>query len=449
MTLPVEIPEVRYARSGDLHIAYMVAGQGPPDIVYIPNWTGNVEIIWEGKPFGRLIRRLSTLGRVIMFDQPGNGLSDPVPLGDLPTMEQWMDDVRIVMDAASCDHASMVASDSAVPLALLFAATHPERTKAIVLINGFARMMADADYPWGFPQSRREESIDRWLQMWGTGRQLSMTAPSAAGDEREIRAMGRLERHSASPGVARAFFQMISDLDVRHVLPAVHVPTLVLHTEGNRWIRVGHGRYLGKNIDGAKYVEIPGEDHFIFYGDMEPFIFEIQKFLEGAGAAPEEPDRMLATLMFTDIVDSTSTASDLGDGRWRDMLDEHDTFVRLQLDRFRGQEVKTTGDGFLASFDGPARAIRCANAIRQGARSLGMELRVGLHTGECEVRDDDIGGIAVHIAARVLGESAPGEVLVSSTVKDLVAGSGFVFEDRGIRILKGVPDQWRLFAVEI
>ncbi|MEO7802894.1 MAG: adenylate/guanylate cyclase domain-containing protein [Actinomycetota bacterium] len=422
----------------------MVAGTGPPDIVYVPNWTSNVEIFWEGKPFGRLIRRLSTLGRVIIFDQPGNGLSDPVPLGDLPTMEQWMDDVRVVMDAASCEQACMVAPDSAASLALLFAATHPERTKAIVLINGFARYLRETDYPWGFPRP----AIDSWLEIWGTGRQLSITAPSVVDDEREVRAMARAERHSASPAVARAFFRLISEIDVRHVLAAVHVPTLVLHTAGNRWIRAGHGRYLSEKIEGARYVEIPGEDHHIFYGEMEPYIHEIQEFLEGAGAAPDEPDRVLATLMFTDIVDSTRAAIELGDGRFKDMLDEHDQFVRLQLDRFRGQEVNTTGDGFLASFDGPARAIKCAGAIRQGARSLGIELRVALHTGECEIRKDGIGGIAVHIAARVLGESAPGEILVSSTVKDLVAGSGFVFEDRGIRTLKGVPDQWRLFAVE-
>jgi len=442
----MDTPEVRYARSGGLNIAYMVAGTGPPDIVYVPNWTSNVEIFWEGNVFGRLLRPLSTMGRVIFFDQPGAGLSDPVPPDSMPSMEQWMDDVRVVMDAVGSRSGVFLAGDAAGPLAILFAATHPERVDALVLTNSFARMLRDTDYPWGFPLERRSEAIEWWMERWGTGRQLEMTSPSAASDPHLVWSMGRVERHSASPAMARAIFNLISDLDVRHVLPAVRVPTLVVHTEGSHWIRPEHGRYLAEHIEGARYVELPGEDTGVWFQNLDRYLEAIGPFLAGSGSSPQEPERALLTILFTDIVDSSARAVERGDARWKELLDAHDAMVRIQLDRFRGREVKTTGDGFLATFDGPARAIRCARAMRQGAAALGIDIRAGLHTGEAELRGDDIGGIAVHVAARVSAAAAAGQVLVSSTVKDLVAGSGLVFEDIGSRSLKGVGE-WRLFSV--
>ena len=444
----METPEVRYAKSGDLSIAYMTAGTGPPDIVYVPNWTSNVEIFWEGNPFGRLLRRLSTMGRVIFFDQPGTGLSDPVPPDSLPTMEQWMDDVRIVMDAVGSRSAVFVAGDAAGPLAMLFAASHPERVDSLILTNSYARVLRDADYSWGFPLERRADAIDWWMERWGTGRQLELTSPNAAKDPLEVRAMGRAERHSASPAMARAIFNLISDLDVRHVLSAVRVPTLVVHTEKSRWIRVEHGRYLAEHIPGAEFVGLDGNDTGIFYGDLDPYFAEVERFLAHAGTSSREPERALFTIMFTDIVDSSARAGQLGDARWKELLDAHDAMVRLQLDRFRGREIKTTGDGFLATFDGPARAVQCARALRDAAHALGISVRAGLHTGECELRGEDIGGIAVHIAARVASAAGGGEVLVSSTVRDLVAGSRLVFQDRGLHELKGVGE-WRLFSMGV
>lgn len=443
----MDSPEIRFAQRDDVNIAFFATGRPAPDIVFVPNWTSNIELFWEQGPFGRIIKPLASIGRVIAFDQPGTGISDPVALDELPTMEQWMDDVRIVMDAAGCERATLVAEGAAGPLAILFAATHPERTDGLVLLGSFARMMRDDGYPWGFPVDSLNKGIENWLAIWGTGRQLAISAPSVADDEQEVRVMGRAERHSASPGVARAYFRLIMELDVRHVLPAVRVPTLVIHRSGDRWIRIGHARYLADNIANAKLVEIPGEDHLFLYRDTATVIAEIQEFLTGVRAVPDDTERVLATFLFTDIVDSTLRATEMGDRLWRETLDAHDRVVRVLLERFRGREVKATGDGFLATFDGPARAVRCAVAIRDEARRIGLEIRAGLHTGECEVRGEDVGGVAVHVAARVLGLARDGEVLISQTVKDLTIGSGLDLADRGLQVLRGVPGEWRVFEV--
>ncbi|HVL33451.1 MAG TPA: adenylate/guanylate cyclase domain-containing protein [Actinomycetota bacterium] len=442
----MQIPETRYARSGDLSIAYSVSGSPPPDILYVSNWTSNVEAFWDWAPFARFIRRLRSFGRVILFDLPGNGLSDPVAVDNVPTIEQWMDHVRVVMDAVGSERAILVAEGAAGGLALPFAATHPDRTLGLILIGSFARLAADDDYAHGFPLDTLPQGLEWFLDRWGTGMQLQLTAPSVANDPYEVEAMARAERHSASPGIARAFFTMISQIDVRDVLPTVHVPTLVIHKEGDLWIRAAHGRYLAEHIEDARYLEIPGEDHYVFYGDMQTALGEIRSFVQ---SVPErdERDRVLATMLFTDIVDSTARASSLGDRRWREQLDKHDAIVREEIARFRGREVKTLGDGFLATFDGTARAVRCGLAIKSALRAIPMHVRVGVHAGEIERRGEDVGGIAVHVAARIASLAGAGELLVSQTVKDLTIGSGLIFEDHDVHTLKGVPGEWRLYAV--
>jgi class 3 adenylate cyclase len=332
-------------------------------------------------------------------------------------------------------------------MAMLFAATYPERVSALILVNTAARHLRDVDYPWGLPADRMARFLQRMEELWGTGDLVDVTAPSVAHDPRFRRWYGRYERASMGPSACATMYATQFERDLRGVLPTIRVPTLVLHRAGNRHLRVGHGRYLAEHIPGARYVELPGEDHLFFTGDTEAVLAEIEEFLTGA-RSPGEVDRVLATVLFTDIVGSTERAAALGDRAWRAVLDTHNGIVRRELDRHRGREVKTAGDGFLATFDGPARGIRCASAVRDEIRPLGIEIRAGLHTGECELMGDDVGGIAVHIGARVAGAAGAGEVLVSSTVKDLVAGSGIRFADRGLHVLKGVPGEWRLFTVE-
>ncbi|MHB8513506.1 MAG: adenylate/guanylate cyclase domain-containing protein [Actinomycetota bacterium] len=443
----METPEIRWTKRDELAIAYFTVGQGPPDIVYCPNWTNNIEIFWEQGPFGLIMKPLAAMGRLIAFDQPGTGISDPVALNELPPIEQWMEDVRIVMDAAGSERAALVAIGAGGALACLFAASHPERVSSLVLLGAFARFMRAEDYPAGYPEHTREPGLKAWLDVWGTGRQVLTTAPSVAHDEREINIMGRAERHSASPGVARAYFSLINDLDVREVLPAIRVPTLVIHRTGDRWIRVEHARYLATHIPGAKLVEVPGDDHFFMFSDTDFVMSEIREFLTGSRAYQGDTDRVLATLLFTDIVDSTRRASQIGDARWRELLTAHNAAVRALLERFRGKEIKSTGDGFLATFDGPARAVRCAKAIVDETRRLGLEVRIGLHTGEVEMLGADVGGIAVHIGARVMAAAGSGEILVSSSVPPLVLGSGIEFDDRGSHEFKGVREPWHLFSV--
>jgi class 3 adenylate cyclase/alpha-beta hydrolase superfamily lysophospholipase len=442
----MDIPKAQYARAGELSIAYTVAGKGPLDIVYCSNLTSHAEAFWDWAPFARLIRRLATLGRVILFDLPGNGLSDPVSLDHLPGIEQWMDYVRVVMDAAGAERAVLFGQDGAGGLAIPFAATHPDRVSALVLCGSFARVHRADGYPFGIPEELRERGLEWWLERWGTGRQLELTAPSLIEEPYEVELIGAAGRYSASHGVARAFFRLISEIDVRDLLPAVHVATLVMHRTGDRWIRVEHGRYLAERIEGARFVELDGDSYYVFYGDMDAVLRELRSFLDTL-PEPQEANRMLATILFTDIVASTERAAELGDRRWRALLDEHDTTVRAQLARFRGKQIRSTGDGMLATFDGAARAVRAAAAIREALRPLDLRVRAGLHTGEVELRDGGPDGIAVHIAARVAALADGGEVLVSQTVKDLTVGSGLVFEPPGSHALKGVPGEWQTYAL--
>jgi pimeloyl-ACP methyl ester carboxylesterase len=440
-------PETRYARSRDGDVAYQVLGDGPLDVVFVPTWNTNVDAMWEEPSLACFLRRLASFGRLLCFDKRGTGVSDPVPLATLPTLEQWMDDVQTVMDAAGSRQAALVGHAEGGQMAMLFAATHPQRTSALVLADTAARQVRDLDYPCGLPADRVARFLERFEERWGTGDNLDVLAPSVAHDERFRRWYARYERLGIPRRAATTMYATQFERDLRGVLPSIRVPTLVLHRVGNRHLRVGHGRYLAEHIPGARYVELPGDDHVFHVGETEPMLGEIEEFLTGIRSTPE-PDRLLATVLFTDIVGSTGHAARLGDRAWRALLDTHNGIVRRELERHRGREVKTVGDGFLATFDGPARAIRCARAVHGGVRPLGIELRAGLHTGECELMGDDVGGIAVHIGARVAARAAAGEVLVSSTVKDLVAGSGLRFADRGAHQLHGVPGEWRLFAVE-
>jgi pimeloyl-ACP methyl ester carboxylesterase len=438
-------PETKYATSGDAHIAYQVFGEGDLDLVLVPGFTTHVELIWENELTARFQESLASFARVITFDRRGSGLSDPVV--DAPTLEQRMDDVRAVMDAAGSERAALVGVSEGVPMSILFAATYPQRVRALVCTGGMARTTYAEDYPWGTSaQALVESGLELILPNWGDGSLIEVASPSQADNQESREFYGRLERSTASPGMLRALFQMFLDLDVRDVVPSVHVPALVLHHSNDRLVNVRHGRWLAEQMPNARLVEFEGEDHGFWYQGTEEWLGEVQEFLTGA-RAEAEPDRVLATVLFTDIVDSTRAAADLGDQRWRELLERHQRAVREALGRFDGREVKSTGDGFLATFDGPARAIHCATAILQSAEAAGIRVRAGLHTGECEVMGDDIGGIAVHIAARVSAHADPQELLVSRTVKDLVAGSGIQFTDRDAHVLKGVPDPWQLYAV--
>jgi class 3 adenylate cyclase len=393
------------------------------------------------------LRRLATFSRLLCFDKRGTGVSDPVPLAALPTLEQWIDDVRTVMDAAGSQRAALLGHAEGGQMGMLFAATYPERASALILVDTCARHLRDVDYPWGHPADRLPRFLQRLEDMWGTGGLADVLAPSLARDDRFRRWVARYARLSVAPRAEKTMYAAHFERDLRGVLPTIRVPTLVLHRVGDRHIRVGHGRYLAEHIPGAKYVELPGEDHLFYVGETETMLGEIEEFLTGVRPLPES-DRVLATVLFTDIVTSTERSAQVGDRRWKDLLDQHDTLIRRELDRHRGRLVKNTGDGILATFDGPARAIRCAQAVATSVKSLGIEVRAGLHTGEVELRGEDVTGMGVNIAARVMDAAGPGEVVVSSTVKDLVAGSGLRFADRGTHDLRGVPGEWHLFAVE-
>lgn len=438
-------PETRYARSGDVNIAYQVVGEGPLDLVYVPGWVTNLEYGWENPLVERYYRRLASFSRLILFDKRGTGLSDRVPVSQLPTLEQRMDDVRAVMDAVGSERAAVFGHSEGGNMCVLFAATYPERTIALVTYGIYVKRVWSPDYPWAPTPEEREKWLALLEKDWGGIVDLEVLAPSMMADEGFRAWWSAYLRMSASPAAAVALGRMNTQIDVTDILPAIHAPTLVLHRIGDKDVRIEEARYIASRISNARLVELPGDDHLPWTPDMDLALDEVERFLTGS-IRIADPDRVLATVLFTDIVDSTGKAADLGDRRWREVLGEHNEAVRRELDRHRGREIKTTGDGFLATFDGPARAIRCASAIRDTARAGGLEVRAGLHTGECEVLDGDIGGIAVHIASRVVGAAAPGEVLVSRTVKDLVAGSGIDFEDRGTRPLRGVDGEWRLFA---
>jgi class 3 adenylate cyclase/pimeloyl-ACP methyl ester carboxylesterase len=439
-------PETRYARSEDGYVAYQVFGRGPFDLLFIGNWASNVEVMWEHPSMARYLDRLGQFARVICFDKRGAGLSDPVALGALPTLEHWMDDARIVLDAARSEEAALIGDAEGGPMAMMFAATYPQRTRALVLVNTFARMLRSADYPIGMPEEAAERFLQIWERAWGTGIVLELSAPSVAGDPQIQRWTSRYMRLSAPPAASTRMYRWVLQVDVRSVLPSIQAPTLILHRAENRHYRAPMGRYLVGHIPGAKYVELPGADWYPPFVNAEPVLDEIEEFLTGARPAPAE-DRILATVLFTDIVGSTDLAARLGDQRWLDLKASHDGLVRTHLDLYRGKDVATTGDGFLATFDGPARAVRCALAIAAAVRSLGIEIRAGLHSGEVEFQDGQIAGIAVHIAARVMALAGTGRVLVSSTVKDLVVGSPIRFADRGSHPLRGVPGEWGLFEV--
>jgi pimeloyl-ACP methyl ester carboxylesterase len=444
----VSPPETRYARSQDGNVGYQIVGDGPRDLVFVPWWATNLEVMWEEPSIARFLLRLASFSRVICFDKRGTGISDPVPLAALPTLEQWTDDIRTVMDAAGSERAALFGHSQGGQMAMLFAATHPERTSALVLLDASARQYDDAARPSSFSVDQHQLSLDRVEQQWGSGSFVDAFAPSLAGDERFRRWHARYERLALSPRVVRAVVALDFENDVRGVLPAIRVPALVMHRQGNRFIDIEHGRYLAQHIPGARFVALPGDDHLFHAGETAMLLDEVEEFLTGARPVPDV-DRVLATLLLTDIVGSTERAAGLGDRAWRALLERHHEIVRGELERYRGREVEMVGDGVLATFDGPARAIRCACSIAEAVRSLGIEVRAGLHTGEIELGGGAVRGIAVHIGARVAAESGPGEVWVSSTVKDLVAGSGIRFSDRGFRVLRGVPGEWRLFAAEV
>ena len=434
-------PAIRYARSSDLRIAYQVVGTGPLDLVFVPGFVSNIDLLWEMPEWAHFFSRLAAFSRLILFDKRGTGLSDRV--AGIATLEERMDDVRAVMDATGSQRAALFGISEGGPMSLLFAATYPQRVQALVLYGSYARhpLLTSEEY-----LMERIGLIDR---VWGTGDFiLGRFLPNLSVDEAERRAWARFERQSASPPAAMATLRMNAEIDARHILPAIRVPTFIIHRVGDGAIPVEAGRYLARNIPGAKYVELPGDNHIPL---REPetadrIVGEVEEFLTGS-RSEVEVDRVLATVMFTDIVGSTKRAVELGDREWRVLRERHDGTVRQLLTRFRGHEVKNLGDGFLATFDGPARAIRCAAAISDAVRPLGIAVRSGLHTGEIELTTDDVTGIAVHIAARVAAEADAGETVVSSTVRDLVAGSGLRFENRGIHALRGLPDNMHLYTV--
>jgi pimeloyl-ACP methyl ester carboxylesterase len=440
-------PETRYARSGDVHIAYQVIGSGPPDVVFVPGFVSNVEANWQAPGRAKFFQRLASFSRVILFDKRGTGLSDRS--SQVFTLEQRMDDVRAVMDACGLERAALFGISEGGPMSILFAATYPERSTALVIFGGYAKRAAAPDYTFGWRADEWDAFFANVDAHWGTprGLDLDVWAPSIAQNERAAGDMAAYMRASASPGAVRAVMLMNRDIDVRSVLPAVRVPTLILHRTGDRNIRIQHARYMAERIPGARLVELSGDDHVPWVGNCDALLDEVEEFLTGVRRGPE-PDRVLATLLFTDIVGATNKATELGDRGWRDLLVEHNGVIRRELARFRGREVDTAGDGFLATFDGPARAIGCAAAVVAAVKPLGLTVRTGVHTGECEVLGGKLSGIAVHIAARVAALAAADEVLVSSTVRDLVAGSGLRFRDRGSHVLRGLPGNWQLFALE-
>lgn len=439
-------PPTQYAKSGDASIAYQVVGDRPIDLVLILGFATHLELQWEAPAFARFFERISSFSRLIIFDKRGTGLSDPVT--EVPTLEQRVDDVRAVMDAAGSERAALFGISEGGPMSVLFAATYPDCVTALVLHGAMGRTTEAPDYPWAPPAAALRESAAEFIApYWGQEAEgmVELFAPSLAHDPQMVEFTARMERSAASPAMVQQLFEMFLDIDVRAILPTIRLPTLVLHRRGDRVVNRRAGKELAAQIPGARYVEFPGIDHLPWADDSEGVLGEIEEFLTGARSVPE-PDRVLATVMFTDIVGSTERAAELGDARWHELLAAHQVAVRRELMRYRGREVKTLGDGCLATFDGPARAIRCGRAIADGARSLGVEVRIGLHSGEVELIGEDVGGIAVHIAARIGALAAPGQVLVSSTVKDLVAGSGIRFVDRGAQYLKGISEEWRLFA---
>lgn len=440
------MPDTRYARSGDVHIAYQVVGEGELNLVFVPGWVSNVELAWEESSSRRFLERLASFSKLVMFDKRGTGLSDPVSEDRLPTLEQRMDDVRAVMDAANLECAALFGVSEGVPMCALFAATYPARTTALVLYGGYAARRYSEEYPWAPTPEERQLFFDAIAQGWGGVVDLAAMAPSMAHDERFKQWWATYLRRSASPMRALALARMNTDIDIRSILPAIRVPTLVLHRTHDRDSDVRGARWMAGQIPNARLVELEGEDHLPFVGDSSVVLLdEVQEFLTGQRAAIV-PDRVLGTLLFTDIVESTPRAAELGNARWAVLVENHFQILRHELERFRGKEVQTTGDGILATFDGPARAVQCGRAMCDAVTPLGIQIRVGLHTGEYELIGHEIAGLAIHIAARVMSNAGASEVWVSSTVKDLIAGSGIEFTDQGVHALKGVAGEWHLYS---
>lgn len=438
--------QTRYARSGDLYIAYQVIGNGPIDLLFAPGYMSHLEQNQQLPSYARFLERMAAFSRLIVLDRRGTGLSDR-NLATLGSYDEMVDDIRAVLDAAGSQRTALFGGAEGGPICALFAATHPERTSALVLGASYARRRWAPDYPWGFDEEAHRKILASYETKWGTADfGLRALAPSSAADERFRSWYAEACRFAGTPASALAWFRITMEIDIRDVLPAIRVPTLVLHRRDDRVVPVEAGRYLAEHIPGARYVEIDGADHFPFEGDSAAMVGVVEEFLTGSRTRPE-PDRVLATVLFTDIVGSTERAAELGDREWTALLADHHALVRGELERFRGTEVRIAGDGLLATFDGPARAVRCACAIRDGVRPLGVEIRAGLHTGEVELTDSGVEGIAVHLGARIADRAAAGEVLVSSTIRDLVVGSGIGFADRGAHELKGVPGKWQIHAV--
>ena len=444
----MQLSPVRYAQGPDGgHIAYRTLGNGPIDLVLVPNWVTNLDAGVDAPVYGDILRQLASFARVILFDQRGTGLSDPIGFGDLPPLDWWAENIGLVLDDLGAEHAALLASDSAGPPSIFFAATHPERVSALMLVQTFARAAWAEDHPWGATPEVQERFLRRLREGWGAGALVTSVNPGVRQAADQLDLAARWERMASGPGVAVAVIEMIFETDVRPLLPLLRVPTLVVHRTDNRYLTVEHGRHLGRSIPGSRYVELPGSTHLVDEATMDEVYGLVEEFLTGERSAHPVGDRVLASVLFTDIVSSTEATAAAGDRAWSRMLDQHDRAVRRQLQRFGGREVNTTGDGFVAVFEGPGRAIACGAAIAAVASQIGLSVRAGIHTGECMVRGDDIAGMAVVIARRICDLADAGRVLVSGTVRDLVVGSEITFEDAGAHELKGVPGEWRLHAV--
>ncbi len=442
MTTPV-----KYAKNGKVHIAYRTVGNGPIDLVVVPGWVTHLEAHWDDPVVWRFAERLASFSRLILFDKRGTGLSDPVAAENLPTLEMRMEDVHAVLDAVGSSKAALLGISEGGSMCALFAATYPERASALVMSGCYPKWIRDADYPWAPTREDHEAAFLAYERNWGTPIGFKIVAPSVANDEQCRNWWARNLRLGASPTSGIALYRMNIEIDIRSVLSSIHVPTLLLHREGDRLINVENSRYMATRIPGARYVELKGVDHLPWFGDSETVLAEIEEFLTGVRPVASV-ERVLSTVLFVDVVGSTEHAVSVGDSRWRDVLGLFHQHARQEIERFRGRLIDTAGDGVFASFDGPARAVRCAMALRERVDGIGLKLRAGLHTGECEVVGDKLAGIAVHIGARIAATAQIGEILASSTVKDLVAGSGLHFASRGRRALKGLQDEWELHAVE-
>ena len=440
------MPTTHYAKSGDLNIAYQSFGDGPRDLVYVPGWVSHVELMWEDPVMSSILDRLASFSRVITFDKRGTGMSDPVPLDRLPALEERMDDVRAVMDAVKSERAILFGHSEGGNLATLFAATYPKRTEGLILASTYARRVRSADYPWAPTPADRNREIEEVEKTWGTPGSLPEDMlGTRSSDPTFVSWFERYLRLSASPRAASHLLRMNTQMDTRSALPLVQAPALCIYRTDDTDVQLEEGRWIASQIPDARFVELPGSAHIFYTTDPTPFVDEIERFVTGKISKPAI-DRMLATVLFTDIVRSSEMMSAIGDEAWRLLLEKHHKTVRSELERWRGHEEDTAGDGFFATFDGPARAVNAAHAIVDGVKRLGMQVRAGLHTGEVEKIDGKTAGTAVHIGARVSSLAEPGEVLVSRTVRDLVAGSGLKFADRGVHTLKGIPDRWQVYA---